>query len=82
MRDCFISHDNLRLLLLIPVYPYETTVSEIAKATGRNGKKIARMILNLPAYFPIAERNGDNGNYFSFPDISSKRSAFRGVFNV
>ena len=82
MRDCFISHDNLRLLLLIPVYPYETTVSEIARAAGRNGKDISRMIINLPAYFPIAERPGASENYFSFPDAASKKMAFKGVFNV
>lgn len=73
---------SAKTMLLVPVYPEEVSVKNLAKATGRKAEHICSMIQALPSDFPLAERGTRRERFLCFPSKEAKRRAFEGVFNV
>ena len=71
-----------RLMLLIPVYPYEVTTKKLAKSTWMMATDIIHLVASLPADTPIAERKEGTNTYLTFPSIEAKRKAIGGVYAV
>ena len=81
-RSTKCSYEAKRMLLLVPVYPAEASIRMIARSTDGDEDRIIKLLKNLPAEIPVAERSEKFATYLTFPSIEDKRRAIGEAFVV
>lgn len=82
MRSAGLRAETKRILLLIPVYPLEVKVGDIARGMGRSVSDVLWEIASLNADIPLAERMKGGSRVFCFPSIESKRSVLGDTYRI
>ena len=68
--------------LLIPVYPDEVSFGTLRRSAGLTFRELHKMVANLPARTPLAERTVGGETLYCWPTLDDKRRTLGDVWAV